>query len=332
MFAAGWECNIRQKNQEALMYNRILVTLDTSKLAEIALPYAAELAPKLGAEVILLHVRTSADAPPENIDHKAYMDKIANELERKIKRSPAFKKGEKIKVKPELFGRPTLLANPAAEILDYAEKENVHLIIMGTHGRSGIGRWTLGSVANKVARRASCSLLLIRAGTAAPGKVSLEKILVPLDGSRASEAVLPYVETLASKFKSRVSLLNVVEPLYYIYPYAENMGYYGSAGVVKVPYNEEEMKPAKAVAEKYIKDINDKLSSQGVKTSYYIRTGSPGEEIINAEEEMHPDMVAMSTHGHSGFGRWDHGSIADKVLHAGTTPLLLVRPPVSPGP
>ena len=65
---------------------------------------------------------------------------------------------------------------------------------------------------------------------------------------------------------------------------------------------------------------------KGIQTSYEVRTGSPGEEIIKVEGEMRPDMVAMSTHGHSGFGRWDHGSIADKVIHAGNTPLLLVRP------
>jgi nucleotide-binding universal stress UspA family protein len=308
------------------MYNRILVALDTSRLAEIALPYAEELAPKLGAEVILFHVRTSADAP-EKMDHKTYMDEIADEVEHNIKSSSAFKKGEKAKVKVELYGKPTWTANPAAEILEYAEKERVHLIIMATHGRTGIGRWALGSIADKVARAAQCSLLLIRAGAAVPRKVSLGKILVPLDGSKTGESVLPHVEALALKLKSTVSLLSVVEPLYYVYPYAENMGYYGAAGVVQIPYTEEEMKPAKAVAEKYIKDINDKLSAQGVKTSYFIRTGQPGEEIIKAEEEMKPDMVAMSTHGHSGFGRWDHGSTADKVLHAGITPLLLVRPP-----
>jgi nucleotide-binding universal stress UspA family protein len=314
------------------MYKRILVTLDTSRLAEIALPYAEELAPKLGAEVILLHVRTSADAP-EKMDHKTYMDKIADEVEHNIKSSPAFKKGEKIKVKVELYGKPKRTANTAAEILDYAEKESVHLIIMATHGRTGISRWTLGSIANKVARAAQCSLLLIRAGAVIPRKVSLGKILVPLDGSKTSEAVLPYVESLATKLNSQVNLLNVVEPLYYVYPYAENMGYYGAAGVVQIPYSEEEMKPAKAVAEKYIKDVNDKLAAQGVKTSYFTRTGPPGEEIIKAEEEMAPDMVAMSAHGHSGFGRWDNGSIADKVLHAGITPLLLVRPlkPTTPG-
>jgi len=57
-----------------------------------------------------------------------------------------------------------------------------------------------------------------------------------------------------------------------------------------------------------------------------VKVGSAGEEIIKAEGEIHPDIVAMSTHGHSGFGRWEHGSIADKVLHAGNTPLMLVRP------
>lgn len=307
------------------MYKKILVPLDTSKLSEIALPYAEELATKLGSEVILLHVRTSADAP-DKTDHKTYMDKIAAEVEQNIKNSAALKKGEKISVKAELQGPPALIANPAAAILDYAEKEKVSLIIMATHGRTGISRWTLGSTTNKVARASRCSILLIRAGAVVPRKVRLNKILVPLDGSKASEAVLPYIEALASRLKSRISLLNVVEMLYYVYPYADGPGFYGAAGVVRVPYTEEEMKPTKDASEKYLVGINDKLSAQGIQTGYLLRTGSPGEEIIKAEEEMQPDMVAMSTHGHSGFGRWEHGSVADKVLHAGTTPLLLVRP------
>jgi nucleotide-binding universal stress UspA family protein len=254
------------------------------------------------------------------------MDKIVGEVEKNINTSAALKKGEKTGVKGELRGSPTLITNAAAEILDFAEKEKVSLIIMATHGRSGISRWTMGSTANKVAQASRCSLLLIRAGSVVPRKVSLDKILVTLDGSKPSEAVLPYIEALAPRLKSRVSLLNVVEPLYHVYPYSDGVGYYGSAGVVRVPYTEEEMRPTKDVAEKYLVDINDKLSTKGVRSSYVLRTGSPGEEIIKAEEEMRPDMVAMSTHGHSGFGRWSHGSVADKVLHAGTTPLLLVRP------
>jgi len=221
---------------------------------------------------------------------------------------------------------PGIIANPAAEILDFAEKEKVDLIIMATHGRTGISRWALGSTANKVARASVCPLLLIRAGAKKPGKAGLGKMLVTLDGSKPGEAVLPYIEALASGLKSQVSLLYVVEPLYHVYPYAEGLGYYGTAGVVRVPYTEEEMKPTREVAEKYINDVNEKLSTKGVRTNYAVRMGSPGEEIIKVEGEMRPDLVVMSTHGHSGFGRWEQGSVTYKVLHAGSTPLLLVRP------
>jgi nucleotide-binding universal stress UspA family protein len=255
-----------------------------------------------------------------------YISKMAAETEQDIKKSPDLPPGEKVKVESAIIGSSGLLTHPAEEIVDYAEKENISLIVMATHGRTGIRRWTLGSTANKVARSFKCPVLLIRANTDVPESVHLDKILVPLDGSKQSEAVLPYIENLASKLKNSISLLTVVEPPYHIYPYSDGMGYYGGSGIIRVPYSEEEIKPLKEVAEKYVKTVSDKLIAEGIKTSYALRTGSAGEEIIKAEGEMHPDMVAMSTHGHSGFGRWDHGSIADKVLHAGNTPLLLVRP------
>ncbi len=307
------------------MYKKVLVPLDTSELSEIALPYAEELAAKLGSELVLLHVGTLADGP-DTADHNIYLDKIAAATEAKIKKSLSLPPGSTVKVKSALLGSPAIITNPPEEIIDYAENEKVSLIVMATHGRTGISRWALGSTANKVARAAKCSLLLIRCGAHPTGKARFDKILVTLDGSKPSEAVLPYIEALASKLKSRVTLLNVVELLYHVYPYSEGLGYYGAAGVVRMAYTDEEMKPAKEVAEKYIKEVNDKLASKGVKTTYEIRIGSPAEEIIKLEEEMKPDIVAMSTHGHSGFGRFDHGSIADKVLHAGKTPLLLVRP------
>ena len=307
------------------MYKRLLVPLDGSELAEVALPYAEELARHLGSEIILVNVRT----PTENLDkpeRREYLTIMAATTEQNIKKSTDRPAGEKVKVATAIVGSPGLLTHPAEQILDYAEKENINLIVMATHGRTGIRRWTLGSTANNVARAFKCPILLIRANTNVPKSVHLNKILVPLDGSMPSEAVLPYIENLASKLKTKVSLLYVVEMLYHFYPYVEPVGYYGGAGVVKVPYNEEEMKAWKEVGEKYIKSVNDKLTAMGIKTSYEVRIGSAGEEIIEAEEGMHPDMVAMSTHGHSGFGRWDHGSVTDKVLHAGITPLLLVRP------
>ena len=307
------------------MYKRLLIPLDSSEIAERALPYAKELATHLGSEVILINVRMPAENPDEP-EHRFYISKMAAATEQDIKKSPALPPGQKVKVESAIIGSPGLLTHPAEEIVDYAEKENVSLIVMATHGRTGISRWTLGDTANKVARASKCPVLLIRANTDVPKSVHLDKILVTLDGSKQSESVLPYIENLASKLKTKISLLNIVEPPYHIYPYSEGMDYYGGEGIVRVPYTEEEIKPLKLVAEKYVKNVSDKLMTEGIKTSYELRTGSAGEEIIKAEEEIHPDIVAMSTHGQSGFGRWEHGSITDKVLHAGKTSLLLVRP------
>jgi nucleotide-binding universal stress UspA family protein len=307
------------------MLKRILVPLDTSELAEIALPYAGELAVKLGSEITLLHVRTSADSP-DKPEHRAYISRMTAQTEQDIKKSPALPPGEKVKVDSAVIGPSHVITHPAEQIVDYADKKNISLIVMATHGRTGLRRWALGDTANKVARASGCPVLLIRAAAGAPRSAALEKILVPLDGSRAGEAVLPYIENLASRLKAKVSLLYVVEMLYHLYPYTEQAGYYGSSGVIRIPYNEKEMQPSKEVAEKYIKAVNDKLAAAGIETGYAVKTGSPAEEIIGAEKETHPDVVVMSTHGHSGFGRFNHGSVADKVLHGGSTPLLLVRP------
>jgi nucleotide-binding universal stress UspA family protein len=312
------------------MYKRILVPLDTSKLAEAAIPYAEELAVKLGSEIILAHVKTTADAPDNN-EHRVYMSKVTTELEQRIKKSPALPHGEKIKVMSVILGKPEVINHPAEEILDYAEKENISIILIATHGRTGVSRWALGSTANNIARVSKKPVLLIRAQADKPGNVHMEKILVPLDGSKPGESVIPYVQSLAPKLKSKVTLLNVVDMPYHIYPYTDGLDYYGGSGIIRVPFTAEETKPLEEVATKYIKNVNDKLVKEGISASYQVKVGAPGDEIIKIENEAQPDLVVMSTHGHSGFGRFDNGSIADKVLHHGRTPLLLVRPGKAPG-
>jgi nucleotide-binding universal stress UspA family protein len=307
------------------MFKRILVPLDGSDLAEIALPYAEEIAGKMGSEVIIIHAKEPAEdqGKPE---HRPYLSKIAAQTEQNIKKSHTIAPGEKVKVTSAVIGGTGVLTRPAEQIVEYTEKENISLIIMATHGRTGISRWALGDTANKVARSVKCPILLIRAATKKPGNIRLDKILVTLDGSKQGEAVLPYVVAMASRFKNNITLINVVEQIYHVYPVYESATYYGGAGMVKVPYGEEEMKPFKKTAEEYIEKVNEKLSGEGFNASYLVKTGSASEEIIKAADETHADLVVMSTHGHSGFGRWDHGSITDKVLHGGNTPLLLVRP------
>ena len=296
------------------MYEKILVPLDGSELAEVALPYAEELAGRLGSEGILLYVSESAEGQYHRIP-QFYMQEMAKATKRSAERYLVKPEGKAIKVESA-----TVVGNPAEEIVAYADKEDIGLIVMATHGRSGIKRLALGSVAEKIVRTAKQPVALIRAKGARPDvreKGMLNKALVPLDGSKESEASIPYIEELASKLKAEVVLFQVLEPTHYIYA--------GGAGTAKIPYTEKEMAPLKASAGDYLKKVAGGLEGKGITTRSEVRVGTAAEEIIKLADELYVDMVAMSTHGRSGLSRWTFGSVADKILHAGNTPLLLVR-------
>jgi nucleotide-binding universal stress UspA family protein len=283
------------------------------------LPY-----PMLDSELILINVRTPRE-DPDNPEYRAYLSKMAATVEQNIKESSDLLPGQKIKVDSAIVGTSGLLTHAAEEILDYAEKENISLIVMVTHGRTGIRRWALGSTAEKVVRAAKCPVLVVRANLKVPGRIKLDKILVTLDESKESEMVLPHVESLASKLKAMVTLLHVVVPPNHIYPISGGIGYYGGEGIVRVPYSDAEIKPLVEGAREYLQKVGDKLTGLGIRTNLEVRTGSAADEIIEAAREPGTDLVAMSTHGESGLSHWEYGNIADKVLRAGSTPLLLVR-------
>jgi nucleotide-binding universal stress UspA family protein len=296
------------------MYDKILVPLDGSELAEVALPYAEELAGRLGSEGTLLYVSESAEGQYHRIP-QFYMEETAKATRRGAERYLEKPEGKAIKVESAV-----LVGHPADEIVAYADKEDIGLIVMATHGRSGIKRLALGSVAEKVVRTAKQPVALIRAKGARPDvreKGMLNKALVPLDGSKESEAVIPYIEELASKLKGEVVLLQVLAQTYHVIT--------GGEGISEIPYTDEEMEPLRASAGDYLKTVAGGLEGKGITTRSEVRVGAVAEEIIKLADELYVDMVAMSTHGRSGVSRWAFGSIADKVLHAGNTPLLLVR-------
>jgi nucleotide-binding universal stress UspA family protein len=316
-----------RNTKENDLFNKILVPLDGSQLAEKAIPFAEEMIAKFGASVTLL----STDAPedtPKHDEYYEYLNKTQAVMEQDLKK---YAPAKKAKINTAITGRTGLLGDPASEILDYADKEDFNMIIMATHGRTGITRWVLGGTANKIARTFSCPLMLIRAKAVVPKPVDIKKVLVPLDGSRESESVLPFVETIAAKLRPDITLVHIVELLYHVTAYPE-IASYGGAGIVRTPYSPDEMKPFQETGEKYLKSISDSFMKKGIRHTTELRTGIPAAEIIEMETKLHPDLVVMSTHGQSGFGRFDNGSVTDKVLHAGTTPLLMVRPqPSAPG-
>jgi nucleotide-binding universal stress UspA family protein len=177
-----------------MAYRKLLVPLDGSRLAEKALPYAKALSKTKGSEIILFTVSTASEQFDRPI--KAYLDLTAKEL-----------KSQKIKVSTAVA-----YGNVAEEIIKFAQKGKIDLIIISTHGHSGIKRWMLGSVALKVLYGTCTPVLLAKSKAHKVSKVEFKKILAPLDGSPFSETSIPYVKELAKGAGSEIILLRVSEP------------------------------------------------------------------------------------------------------------------------
>ena len=148
-----------------------------------------------------------------------------------------------------------------------------------------------------------------------------ERILVPLDGSKVGEAALPYVEELVSKLspevKVEVTLFQVVSSL----------THYVVAGEASapIPYTEKELEQIKKKAMDYLDKAGEALVSKGAMVRAKVGIGKASDEIIKIADEINADLIAMSTHGRSGLGRWAFGSVTDRVLRGGNVPVLIVR-------
>ncbi len=295
------------------MYRKMLVPLDGSKIADVALVYAAETAAGLkDTEIELLHVHNPGEGGLDSM-HKAYIEKAADKIKKRLDET------KNIKVSSRLVG-----GNPADEIVKYAKKNKTGLIIMATHGRSGISRWAMGSVAYKVMRSVNIPICLVRAGIdeetvrrKAKGRV----VIVPMDGSKKAESVLPCVEALARQYEKseiEVVLLRVCQKpeISSDYPY--------SMPVSWEEHVEQEQLKCKLEAGVYLTEIAKRFKDKNIKVSTELPTGKPAEEIIRYDAASDSRLIIMSTHGRSGFSRWAYGSVAESVMLGTQTPIIMI--------
>ncbi len=292
------------------MYSRIMVPLDGSELAEVTLWYATRLAGRLHAFLTLVYVSSPDELTSPHM-HECYLRDVAARVKTDAEKIAAGTKGGDIAVNYKM-----LKGDPAEEIIDYADRAKADLIILSTQGKSGIKRWPLGNVANKVVSATGKQVLLIRAKGLKPDvyKGRLVKVLVPVDGSRESESILKYVAYIAAELDLEVTLFHIL---------VMKVTTYFSKEILEKGQKE------KRRASNYIKRLGRRLKDKGLNVKTVFRDvfqGGEAEEIIRQAEKGKFSMVAMATHGRSGVGRWIFGSNAHKVLNEGSTPLLLVRP------
>ena len=292
------------------MLERILVPLDGSNLGELALLYTKELASVFNSEIHLLSVVEKRDLEYRRMV-ELYLQKVSEGTQNYFQNT-----NSRVAVKSFIVG-----GNPSIEILQHSQKERVDLIIMVSHGHSGIMPWTMGSTANKVVHVIECPVLLVRASMFSGGRRNAKlfgKILLPLDGSEAGESALPYITAIAQKLGSEVILFSVVE-------YGQRVHTIGGQDFIR--FSDQQIETTLKEINKYLAETSNKFADLGIKVRSVVREGDASMEIIKYAKENNVRIVAMSSHGRSGMREWVFGSVSNKVLQAGKSPLLLVKAP-----
>jgi len=209
----------------------------------------------------------------------------------------------------------------AAEVIvATAAADKNTLIVMATHGRSGLNRFLLGSIAEKVLRASVNPLLLVKANEliVTAGETPLTSIVVPLDGSDLAESVLPVVTELAQKLDLEVVLVRA-----YAIPYG---AYSTGEGFYDPVHLEALLRMLKQETFDYLERTVAAIMRKGLtKVSFVAREGLSADEIIKFARETPANLVAMSTHGRSGVKRWVLGSVTEAVVRHCGDPVLVLR-------
>jgi nucleotide-binding universal stress UspA family protein len=292
----------------SLGFGTILVPLDGSELAERALPVAERVARATDSALLLASV---VRASHWNEAHLGYL--LAPELYRQvldaevegtrayIRRIEGEVRGRGLRV-----GSQILRGEPVQALINLNADLPVGLMVLASHGRTGLARFAVGSVADRLMRHGLGPTLIVRPFGDDSRMARLERALVPLDGSALAELALGMVRSLAGRVLRTVTLVRVVDPDLHAGETTET--------------------------QRYLAEVRGRLAAELAGCDCVVESrivyGRVAEQILAYSEDH--DIVVMATHGHTGATRWALGSVADRVLQQVRVPLLLVRPRTRP--
>ena len=302
------------------MFNPILVPLDGSQLAECVIPHVIAMARSFNAEVTLLRMleKNQAGTPAQLFD-------LLNWQINKTKAALYLEKNKLRMQESGLQARTVVLDGlVAAGITEYAQQHGMKLIILSSHGNSGLSQWGISSIAQKIILSAPTSLLIVRAhpyGDRPGGLIEspvYQHILVPLDGSQRAENVLPIITQLAHFHKPQVHLVQVVQT---------------PEMVRQMPPSREDVDLAKQVVARnleeaghYLEQVKSRSYLEGVAVQTHLVTGDNAAAALHQlGEQENIDLVTLSAHGYSGNHQWPYGSMVNNFILYGKAPLLIVQ-------
>jgi len=294
------------------MITKIVVPLDGSQLADRVLPYVTQIAGVTGAKVVLMTSITPVNVwQPSRLLKGAKEEKVATE----------YLEGPRVLLAQHGIDASIYVdvGRPASRIVKFAANQGADLIAMTTHGRSGIGRFWLGSIATGVLNQSHLPLLLVRPSEDrdAPVASPIRRIYIPDDGSELAASARPFISDFAGAIGAPVVLHRVIElfsPI--MLPSVQAAGGYDHV-----------LEAVRAAAVDTLAEEASLFERAGVETQVMVTKGSVPDELLRAADEVDASLIAMSTHGLSGAGRVVLGSTADAVVRRADLPCLLIRPP-----
>lgn len=293
---------------------RVLIPLDGSALSEAALPFGAALARAAGAAVELIHV----------VEMPALLDLPTSTLIPEPARVRDYLFDAAARVIPGVEVEVDVRSGDAVdELLAHAAAQPESMVVMATHGRGGLGRLVLGSVADKVVRLSTVPVGLVRPAEGdAPAQRDISSVVVALDGSETAELGLSLAVDLATAAGAALHLVQVAEPLW-TSPWIAS-----SPEMLAVNANQmaEIDRLAEEDARDYLAATADRLRAEepDLQVDSDMRVGRAAEEIDRAATEAEADVVVVTSHGRGGFERLVLGSVTSGLIQFGSHPLIVV--------
>ena len=294
-----------------LKIRKILYPTDFSEPSQQAFAAAVFLAERYGAELHMLHVLALHAADPADPEHTLpgvdeVYEQLSSAADARMRAA-----GETHASTIELHQSQVRGISAAAGILEYAEQNDIDIIVMGTHGRRGLRRFIMGSVAEEVVRLAGCPVLTTRAEEGATTLERFDHILVPIDFSEYSRVALDNAARLAADYGAHISLLHVVEEVVYpdfYYPVS-------AAGTIQVETLREE-------AQRRLDEMRSRL---GPDTTTHVSIGRAAQEIAQFATDHDTDLIVIATHGLTGVESALLGSVAGRVTRMAPCSVLSIR-------
>lgn len=274
------------------MIERVLVALDGSEDSEAALSGVRPLLRRRSPEVVLVRV---ALRPPADLHYSVDSSGLVAEADGYLAKVETDLRSDGFRAR-----RLVTVGVPAESILEAAERERADLLALATHGRSGLARAVLGSVAESVVRHTTKPVWLTRSGVEEPIRENVRTILAPLDGSLHSEQAIPVLVDLGRTFDARLVL-------YHAFPPRPNRS------ELEVPT--QPLEPARRL-----------LEAAGVAAECDFGEGDAAERTLQAAHDVEADLIVVATHGRTGIRRLVLGSVAERILRRAAVPVVVVRP------